>query len=208
MQSPVPITPSRALTLYEAEHELLQLMDQEEEVVSPEEEAEIQARLSEQLQYTIDKRESFGKFLLWLDQQQENSKHEIERLRKRAQRMHNLSERLRRYAVVAIRALGPDQKGDFRKLAGRTVMLFLRALPVSVEIRDASQVPHEFKRVTVQLPAERWVQLVADNPVLAGTEVKAVDISKEEVRRALQSGREVPGADLRLPGHDHTLVVK
>ena len=200
--------PGRALTLYEAEHELLAKIEAEDEVVSPEDEAAFATSLAEQLQYVEAKRDNFGHFLLWLDQQQAAAKTEIERLRKRATRMENLSDRLRRYAVDAIVSLGPGSDGKFRKLVGRTVTLFVRALPVSVDIRDPTLIPHEHKRVTVQLPATQWVRLCAENPSLAGTEVKTVDISKESIRKAIERGEDVPGADLRLPGHDHSLVVK
>lgn len=204
----VQALPERALSLYDAHQELLALWDQEGDVVSPEQEAERQAELADALTYAIDKRERFGLFLLWLDQQQENAKHEIDRLRLRAQRMENLSEKLRRYAINTIISLGTDREGKWRKLVGHTVTMFLRALPVSVEIQNEAAVPHEFKRVTIQLPAEMWVRLVATNPELVGRDLKEVSIDKESVRRALQAGREVPGADLRLKGHDHTLVVK
>lgn len=204
----VQAMPERALSLYDAEHELLALWDSEGETASSEEEAERQAQLAETLTYSVEKREKFALFLLWLDQQQDIAKREIERLRMRSQRMENLSTQLRRYAINTILSLGTDHGGKWRKLFGHTTTMFLRALPVSVEIRDEAAVPHEFKKITIQLPATVWVNAVADAPVLVGYDIKAVDIDKEAVRRALQAGREVPGADLRMKGHDHTLVVK
>ena len=198
----------KALSLYDAHQDLLALMDAEEEAVSPEQEAEREAALAEALTYAIEKRERFGLFLLWIDQQQDLAKREIDRLRRRSERMENLSDRLRRYAINTIMSLGTDQHGKWRRLMGHTITMFLRALPVSVEIRDEAMVPHEFKRVTIQLPATVWVNAVSDAPILVGYDIKAVDIDKEAVRRALQAGRDVPGADLRMKGHDHTLVVK
>ena len=194
--------------LFEAEQELMTLIEMEEEAVSPEDQATLQAVIQEQLHYNVEKRERFGNLLLWADYQQEIAKREIERLRQHAKRMEAMSERMRRYGVAAIRALGTDEKGKFRRLLGHTVSLFVRALPVSVEIKDPDAVPDVYKRVTVQLPAATWLRLVEDNPVLAGTTVKAVDISKEEIRHSIEAGLTVEGADLKLSGHDFTLVVK
>ena len=202
------IGPTRALALYEAEHELLALMDAEEQELGPEQEEEIQAALSEMLQYAVEKRESFGLFLMFLQRQVELARQEITRLRGRIERMENLDQRLRKYGVNAIRSLGTDHKGKFRKLVGHTITLFVRALPASVLITDEQAVPSEFKRLTIQLPATLYERLATVAPVLVEQRIVDVHIDKELIRRAIEQGREVPGADLRLSGHDHALVVK
>jgi hypothetical protein len=201
--------PARALHLYEAEHELLALMDADpEEEFGPEQEQELAAAIAESLQYVAEKRERFGLFLMWLDQQHANAKREIDRLRLRQTRLENLKARLKRYGVLAIRSLGTDQKGKFRKLVGTTVTLFIKALPASVDITDEAAVPSEYKKVCVQMPAQLYERLCTMAPVIAELPLKDVSIDKEAVRKALEQNREVPGADLRLPGHDHTLIVK
>ena len=194
--------------LFEAEQELLVLLDLDSEALSPEEETELQLRIQDQLQYNVEKRERFGLVLLSCDHHVEIAKREIERLRLYVKRLESMSERMRRYGSAAIRALGVDEKGKHRKLVGRTITLFVRALPVSVDVKNEEAIPDRFKRVTVQLPAHVWLKLVDDNPLLAGAAIKAVDISKESIRDAIEAGEEVPGADLRLAGHDYSLVVK
>jgi len=202
----------RAGNLYEAEMEvvsaLLEMSEGELAERTPEEEAAIQHRVNEALQYAQDKRESFGLFLLALEHQQTIAKAEIERLKKRAEHMESLSERLRRFAIGAILALGPNDKGKYRTLMGRTISMFIRALPVSVDIRNEEAVPLEHKTVTVRMPATLWERLCATSPALATARVTAVDISRESVRKAIEAGQDVPGADLRMKGHDYTLVVK
>ena len=202
------LVPRRALALYEREAEVDELIDALDEELSPDEEQGLQARLADALQYAVDKREAYGLFLMRLDQIQANSKREIERLKLRIDHIENAKTRMRRYAVAAIRALGSDQKGKFRKLMGHTVTLFIRALPSSVEITDEAAIPSEFKRVSVQMPATLYERLCVLAPVIAELQLKDLHIDKEAIKRALEAGREVTGADLRLPGHDHTLVVK
>ena len=68
--------------------------------------------------------------------------------------------------------------------------------------------PAELKHVTVQMPAALYERLCVLAPVIAELPIKEVVIEKEPIRRALEANRDVPGADLRLSGHDHTLVVK
>ena len=200
---------TKALSLYQAEHALQEIFDTDiEEALTPEEDAEAQAVLAEAIQFTIQKREDFGLFLLWIDQQSATARQEIHRLRQRIERMEKLSERLRRYGVAAIRSLGTDHKGKFRKLAGRTITLFIRALPASVRIFDEAAVPAQYKRVTVQMSARLFEDLAATTAPLAELPIKEVSIDKEAVRKALERGLEVPGADLNLSGHDHALVVK
>lgn len=202
------IVPSRALALYEREAEVDALIDVLDEELSPDEEQELQVRLAEALQYAVDKREAFGLFLMRLDQIQGNAKRDIDRLRLRIDQIENMKARLKRYGVAAIRALGSDEKGKFRKLMGHTLTLFIRALPASVEIKDEAAIPSEFKRVSVQMPAQLYERLCVLAPIIAELPLKDLHIDKEAIKKALESNRDVPGADLRLAGHDHTLVVK
>ena len=38
--------------------------------------------------------------------------------------------------------------------------------------------------------------------------LRNVTIDKEKIRTALENNTDIPGADLKLAGHDHTLIVK
>jgi hypothetical protein len=65
-----------------------------------------------------------------------------------------------------------------KELTGEGLTIKLRSNPPSVLILDEAQIPDEFKR-TVQPP-----------PVTT--------ISKVDIKKAIQAGRDVPGADLKL----------
>ena len=126
------VMPQRELALWEREQEVRALLDAQDEELTPEQDAELQTAISEALQYAIEKREAYGLQLLRLDQQEGLAKREIERLRLRIDHIGHIRDRMKRYAINAIRALGTDQHGRFRKLAGHTLTMFLRALPTSV----------------------------------------------------------------------------
>ena len=198
---------SQSLTLYDVEEEYLAFLDTEDGGVAPELEEAFRRELAIAFEQAVEKREKFGQFLLWCSSQQEQAKKEIDRLRRRNETFANVERRLKRYAVDAIKSWGTDNKGKYRKLVGRTVTLWVRALPSSVDILDEEAVPAEYKRVTVEMPLPLWQQLAAEIP-LEGVVVKSVSVPREPVEAALVAGRDVPGADLRLAGHDHTLVVK
>lgn len=203
--SPMPTE----LTLFRVEDHLLALLDSAE-LVAPEQEAEYRRELAEAIQASADKRESFGQYLLYLDALQKTGKAEIDRIKRRIETITNTERRLKRIAVDVIKNWGTDSKGKFRHLMGHTVTMFVRALPSSVEIIDDSQVPDEYKRVTVDMPLTLWQRLIRKNSdeQLAELPIKYTHTSKELIERALIDGRHVPGTDLRLAGSDHTLIIK
>ena len=197
------------LTLFQADENLLALLNSED-LVGPEEEAQFQADLAAAFAAAEDKRESFGQFLLFLESQQEAAKKEIDRIKRRAEAIANLERRLKRIAVRVIKSWGADSKGKLRKLIGRTVTMYARALPSSVDIQNEDLVPEKYKRATIQMPLAMWRKVAETCPAIDIRECNLtyVTVVKEMVERDLVAMVDVPGADLRLPGHDHSLVVK
>lgn len=203
---------STELSLFRVEEDYLAYADTEG-LVPPEDEAEFRERLEEALTHRNEKREGVAQFMLWLDEQKGNADKEIERLRKRKERFSNVERRMQRYIIDIIKMVPPDSKGKYRKLESKTALMYLRALPPSVDVIDEESVPEEFKRVNISMPLDLWQRLCEASPELGmtvtlGIEVRHVSVDKELVREAIEDGRDVPGADLRLSGHDHTLIVK
>lgn len=199
---------STGLSLYRVEENLLALLDTEE-LVAPDLEAQWLADLNHALSEAEDKREAFGQFLLWLDSQEEAGKKEIERLKRRNETIANAARKLKRYAIDIIKSWGVDKKGKYRKLTGHTVTMWARALPASVDILDEALVPDEFKIAHVRMPMPRWMRLVQANPGLAAeATLNLITIPKEPLEKELLAGRHIDGVDMKLSGHDHSLVVK
>jgi hypothetical protein len=86
----------------------------------------------------------------------------VQRNATRAERNERELERLKDRAILAIRMLGPDDKGKWRKLegtSGRAIKVF--NVPASIDPKiDEEKVPLAFKRVTLQarVGAEEWRQ--------------------------------------------------
>ena len=142
-------------SLYEYEQDLLALLDTAE-MVTPEQDAEFQRDLTEQLQKTVAKRDRVGSFIKHLEMQAKFAGEEIKRLQERKRLFEHVEVRLRGYVLHLIEELGPDAKGKLRKLEGERFTLSARACPVSLEITDEAAVPLEYKNVTVAMSAEDW----------------------------------------------------
>ncbi|HLH04974.1 MAG TPA: siphovirus Gp157 family protein [Bryobacteraceae bacterium] len=205
----------RAPSLFELEHELESLLDTEA-LVTPEQEAEFRRELASALEASVEKRDRVYAFLRHCELQAENCDAEIARLSERKRTFEAAHKRMRQYVQSVIESLGTDAKGKPKKLEGKTVTFSLRARPASVEITDELLVPEEYKSVVVKLPLEAW-QLICDefendedDPVWhdlkKASESASCTVSKTAIREAIESGVDVPGADLAIGGH--TLVVK
>jgi hypothetical protein len=203
---------TEALTLYQVEDQYLALLETEA-MVPPELEEEFRQELEEALLHAVDKREKVVQFLLWLKEQQAAAEKEINRLKERKDRMANVERRMDRYVVGVIRNAGTDSKGRYKKLQAHTALLFLRALPASIDILDDDLVPAEYRRINLTMPLDLWERLNEAHPELEMLDlmkisIRSITADKEAVKRAIEDGDDIPGADLRLAGHDHTLVVK
>lgn len=145
----------RQPSLYEHEESLIALLDTEA-MVSPEQQAEFERDLTEQLQKTVAKRDKVGAFMKHLDSQIAFGAEEIKRIQDRKRLFENVRERLKGYVLDLIESLGPDAKGKMRKLEGEKFTLSLRACPVSLEITDEALIPDEFKKVTITFSLDTW----------------------------------------------------
>lgn len=164
------------LTLYDLEEDYAALLDTEE-VVTSEQEAEFRIALMQSLKSVVEKRERCAQFRAHLIDQQDFASAEIKRLQDRKKRLENAQKRFDGYIQSAMQAL------DLKKLEALTCVISLRACPDSVEITDDQLVPAKFKTIKTETV-----------------------ISKSEIKKALQSGEDVPGADLKIGGV--TLVVR
>jgi hypothetical protein len=157
-----------ALTLYQVEENLLALADTAE-LVEPDREEAFRIELEAALLSAADKRDRVAQFLAHLEAQIDFAEAEMKRLRDRKATMERLRERLEGYVVHVIQSLGKDVKGKWRKLEGNLVTLSIKACPASVNVRDETAVPADYKFVTVKLPQTLW-----DN-VLAALELDLAD---------------------------------
>lgn len=196
-----------ALTLYDVEEELQALADTED-LVETQQETEFLERLADALDTAKIKRDRVAHTILAAEQMQAQCKAEIARLAALKDRFASIEFRLRRYVVRVIRSFGKDPKGKYRKLQGETTMMYLRALPTSVDVLDDAVLAPRFKNVIIEVEQDYWLQLQADHPELRDVTPKAVTVDKERIREALEAGEEVRGADLKLSGHDYSLTVK
>jgi len=158
------------LTLYEINENLQAWVDTLDLCQTPEERAACEAEIERMVVAQIRKVDDFARFLAHLESQTELAEREIERLRARRRRFTALQERLQQYAVRVM------QSADLKYLEGDTARLSLRHNPPAVEITDEARVPAEFK--TIQ---------------------QTIACDKRAIKRAIDSGDEVPGAELR-PG--------
>jgi DNA repair exonuclease SbcCD ATPase subunit len=198
----MPLAPS----LFELEQDLQALFDSAE-LVTQEQETEFLADISEALQRSVEKRDRVAQFITHCGHQRENCDSEIKRLESRKRRFELAETRMRQYVQTVIESIGPNDKGKFPKLEGKTATFSLRAKPPSVAIADENAVPTEFKSLTVTVRLSTWQQLLeAAGFDLVESESSTVSIRKTEIRKAIEAGQEVPGADLRIG--EHTLQIK
>jgi hypothetical protein len=203
---------SSALTLYEVEDNYLALLETEA-MVPPEQEEQFQSELRTALLEAIDKREAVLQFMLFLAEQQTAADTEIKRLQNRRDRLATVERRMNKYIVNVIRSAGTDLKGRYRKLQAHTGMMFIRALASSVDVIDDNKVPAEYKRISLSMPLDLWQRLIDKHPELEmpdvlGLRIGGITVDREKAKKQMEQGVAIDGADLRLPGHDHTLIVK
>jgi len=158
------------LTLYEINENLQALTDSLDLCQSAEERAACEADIERAVAAQIKKVDDFARFLTHLEAQAELADREIERLRTRRRRFTGLQERLQQYAVRVM------QSANLKQLDGDTARLSLRHNPPAVEITDEARVPPEYK--TIQ---------------------QTIACDKRAIKRAIDTGEQVPGAELR-PG--------
>jgi hypothetical protein len=197
---PSEALPQAALTLYTIEDQLATLVDTLD-VVPTDQEDELLARIGEALIHAVDKRDSMGRFLAHVDAQIDFANAEIKRLQERKAAFVRILDRTESYIVRILQSLGQDAKGKWQKLEGRTVTFSLRKQPPSVAIDNESDVPSAYRKATITISAPLWEELLDSVNVDLASRVLAAarrsdEVSKSLVKGAIQSGTDVPGAQL------------
>jgi hypothetical protein len=125
----------------------------------------------EYLEAALEKRDNIARFLGHIEQQQELARLEIRRLKDRESRFARLQLQIEEYIIRFLEAKG------LRKLEGKTATLSLQACPPSVQILDQSAIPSQFLVIKQETVPD-----------------------KKAIRAAIESGADVPGADLKIGG--------
>jgi hypothetical protein len=200
------VVESSSKPLYVVEADLAAFLDTAD-MAGPELEAQFEAELQAALTTAVDKRDNVGRFMAHLDAQVEFADAEIERLRQRRAVYQAALDRMESYIVRIIEGLRTDSRGRFQKLEGQTFTFALRACPPSVDIREEMDVPDAYKTAGVRMPVELWAEVLdALELELRGRLEDATgrpnfSTSRLAIKRAIQDGRKVPGADLIVNKH-------
>lgn len=205
-----------SLTLYDVEQGLQSFLDFDGEALPEEERQLFELALTEQLKTAVDKRQKCGEFIRFCELQADNCKAEVERLAARKKRFDAAAERMKEYIIRVIEEIGPDGRGAYRKLEAHTITFSVRRKPAKVEVTDESQVPSQYKDATVTMPMELWRKVIglvlADGPVRdeflgwINFHPAEATVRKDPIKKTIEAGGEVPGAELKLGGH--SLIVK
>jgi hypothetical protein len=202
----VPSPAVTAAPLYVIEDHLAALIETAD-LVSPDQEQEFRLEFQTALTSAVEKRDQVGQFLAHLEQQIDFAKFEIDRLRQRKTTCERAFARLQNYVIETIENLGTDSKGKYRMLEGKTTTFSLRACPPSVEVADESGIPAEYKTLTLKLPAVTWEQMLDGldieqrAAVLGQVKSPEVSLDKRSMKASMDSGANVPGADLVTGRH-------
>jgi hypothetical protein len=164
-------------SLLEITDHLQALFDTLEMIQDDEERLKAQAEIEAYLEAEIAKVDGVANYLAMCEGLQASDKAEIDRLKTRVATWESRENRMRSYVQMVMERMGT------KKLEGRMSTFQLRQSPPSVVITEESEIPDEFKRTTV-----------------------SVSIDKAAIKKAISSGRDVPGADLSIGGQ--TLVRK
>lgn len=139
--------------------------------------------------------DAYSHLMAFFNAQQATTKAEIDRLKKRFEYWSRASQTLERHAVFALTLTEPDRNGRHR-LEGNHSTLTLRANPPAVDFHDEKQpwtcVPDEYVRVTVTMPLAAWRNLRAEHLI----DKIEYSVPKDPIKRAIESGKPVPGASL------------
>lgn len=189
------------VTLYAIEERLM-CYAATADLVAPEQEAEFAAELTQARGQAVAKRDAVAHFLAHVESQADLAAAEIAVLQKRKAVYERVLRRVKAGIIRTIQAIGKDARGKWPKLEGATTSLTLRGCVQAVEVTDEPAVPARFKRATVTLPAELWERMIdALDLDLAAQVLEAVrspklEVSSSTVKRAIDTGEEVPGARL------------
>ena len=204
----VPRHPA-TLPLYLVEEELESYVATAE-LVEPAQEAQFLEEFRQALATARDARDRIGRFFGFCESQDRFAGEEIKRLQARRKSYQATIERMEKYIVRIIEEKGTDVKGKYPKLEGTTFAFGLRACPASVDITNEEVVPSWYKTLTITIPALSWEMLMDSvdpelrDQVLRSMGPSQVSLDKVAIKRDIEAGRDVDGADLAI--NKHSLV--
>jgi hypothetical protein len=127
---------------------------------------------------------------------------EIERLKDIKATAERQRDLLKQYLADAILRL-PEPKKGARKIASYTNELQLRRTQGAVVIEDEAKVPTAYKDIVVRMTAQDWGTIKALGAAYMGD--VEIDLKEEEfvvrkadIKKDLQAGAVIPGADLKF----------
>jgi hypothetical protein len=199
---------STALSLYTIHDDLAKLLNTVDMVEGDADLEAILGDIAQKSQESIAKVDNTVRFLRHLELQQGSIATEIKRLQLLKRSYEAGQERVEKYVLGVIEQFVPqptDKKGNPkgpRKLEGTIGVLAACAKPASVEITDENSVPDQFRNATVTMPLSIWREIVEELDEVQTDSVLKVDFSvqRTEIKKAIESGEEVPGADLKMGG--------
>jgi hypothetical protein len=207
------------LTLYQIEEHLLALLDTEEMVEDETARLQILDEIGEAGKAAVAKRDNVIRFLRHVALQVEAVKVEIDRLTAFKKSYLRGKERVEHHLVGVIERFAPKPKGKQKaKLEGTIGVLTLRKLPDRLFFEDEALVPAKFCNVTVKMDGQDFQLLMdilrdhakshpnASRVAEAVGNGKSFSTKSAEIKKALQAGEEVEGADLAFG--ENKLVVK
>lgn len=186
---------STELSLYQIEENLVALLDSEDMVESDEQHLEILREIAQATDAAVVKRDNCIRFHRHLSIQQDAIDAEIKRLQDLKGHYAHAQEKLESYVIRIMDELVEQPKRGAKKLEGRIGVMTLKQNPPAVEISDEHAVPSRYKDVTVTMDADAWLTL-APEPLVQAARRTDYRVKRTEVKDALKSGEDVPGADL------------
>lgn len=208
--------PTTSITLFGVEESLEALLNSQD-LVPEEQEAEYQKAVAESLDKAVDKREHVGQMILYCQDKQAVCEREIKRLEGHKKTFALVEQRVSNMALGVILTLGKDEKDKFRRLQGHTLTLSAAKNPDAVEVTDEDAVPDDYKIIAPKLPMSAWrklleliygedLRIISDDQTVnelraavdCAKENASVSISKSAIKEALEAGKEVNGAQMRL----------
>ena len=199
---------SKTATLYEMADELGMLLDSLDLTAegSPER-AECESAIGRYFGEDLPRKaDAIAVRLRHFEEQNEFGKREKTRINERQKYFQRRYDRLEQYVIHAMKRLPAPATGP-RKLEGRSNTLTLRpseAVVFTDPDKTGKNVPADYRTAEIKLPLAVWRSIIeflgdADPDLVKWIEqVGQVEesISKEDVKKALKAGVEVPGADL------------
>ena len=204
---------TKALTLYSVEEELLALLDTEEMVEGEDERYAILNEIAEANHAAVAKRDNVIRFLNHVDHQVAGIKVEQDRLARLKKTYENGKKRFEDYIVKVIEEFAPPAKRGSPKLEGSIGVLSIAKKPDTVQVDDPALLPYPLIDVDVRIDGETF-QEIRGVLGLAGADEIVTQLTRNatytprtaDIKRAIQAGQIIPGADIAFGGN--RLVVK